>query len=227
MEIQLRNKQTINLLNSFVDEFYSIRDRFLNDGYEFPREKHVGFDESKLEEYCSSDMLFNKHLPNWKKHSGFPKEHTAIPIKQLAEKHSDYWLNFVDKWREQYANRIGANQPTLTNYYSDYGLVGWHTNYASAGFQIVLSWSEKGNGAFYHYDAHKNKIVELKDKPGWQARWYMFAPKTDDPKDHCWHAMWTRCDRFTLCYNWTIRDWYNRESLKNSLLDYVEELETE
>jgi hypothetical protein len=49
----------------------------------------------------------------------------------------------------------------------------------------------------------------------------------DDPKDHCWHAMWTRCDRFTLCYNWTIRDWYNRESLKNSLLDYVEELETE
>ena len=37
--------------------------------------------------------------------------------------------------------KIGANQSTLLNYYQGWGGVGWHTNYKSAGYQVVLTWS--------------------------------------------------------------------------------------
>ena len=223
MEINLRNAEILNTLGTFVNDFYARKtndlERFHSDDYKV----------ETMKERCSEKVLREEYLPNWMEHEGYPVEHCAVPIGDLDMKE---WGPFWYQWKRDFTEAIGANQNTLLNYYQGHGMVGWHTNYPSAGYQIVLTWSETGDGAFLYYVTEQDKVVEIPDKPGWQARWYYFGPKEAEQKYHCWHAMWTLCDRFTLCYNWALRPETNdvssskHDALKNLMLDCVEELET-
>ena len=231
MEIDLRNSAIRKELDVFVDQFYTLRNN-----KEFPLVGGGDFTPTSMKHRCSEKVLREEYLPYYLLHDGFPRDHCAVPIGNIVKSQNDQgldaWGKFWYNWKAGFMEKIGANQSTLLNYYQGWGGVGWHTNYKSAGYQVVLTWSRLGDGCFSWYDPKTDTVHMEHDRPGWQARWFYFGNKEGPVENHCWHSMWTNCDRFTLCYNWALRPDTERqgterhEALKGMMLDFVEELET-
>ena len=61
---------------------------------------------------------------------------------------------------------FGANNNSLTSYYPPKGFVGWHTNWNAFGYQLILTWSESGDGYFTYYDKKNDEFVKHEDVKG-------------------------------------------------------------
>ena len=55
-------------------------------------------------------------------------------------------------------------------YYPPGGYMSWHDNRNAPGYNILITWSEKGDGFFRYYDMDKNTIETMLDRPGWTAK---------------------------------------------------------
>lgn len=193
-EVVIRNKDLLEELDSFVDWFYSIPGS--------TDEKFHMFDPGDARErgeYYTSDEYLRVVQSDYNAHSGFPEQHFSQPIGQMAMKDPENFFDISMRVRKEFPATIGAHSSALFNFYPPGGFVGWHTNWNANAYQILFTWSQNGDGYFKYLDNETGKIVTIEDKPGWQCRWYYFGLK-DEPNDHCWHAAYTRCDRFTLAY---------------------------
>lgn len=193
-EVTIRNKNLLNRLNGFVDEFFSIDD-YDNSKYQVSSSPDHS---ANPEYYCSREWL-DHMLNNWESHSGFPEQHMAQPITKMVQEDPDKFTAFRDKVKRDFTVEIGAAHSALLNYYPTGGFVGWHTNWNANCYQILFTWSKSGNGYFKYYDKQKDEIVTIQDKPGWQCRHYYFGRK-DEPDHHCWHSAYAGEDRITLAY---------------------------
>ena len=193
-EVIIRNKNLLNKLNNFVDEFFSI------DGYDdeshrvFSNEEHV-----KNPEYYCDELWLKTMLDNWEAHSGFPEQHMAQPISRMVTNSPEKFTDFRNKVKNDFTAEIGAGNSALLSYYPAGGFVGWHTNWNANAYQILFTWSKTGNGYFKYYDKKKDEIITIQDKPGWQCRHFYFGRK-DEPDHHCWHSAYAGEDRITLAY---------------------------
>ena len=196
-EVIIRNKHILSILDSYVEEFYHLKEGYdLTEHYVFSTKK----DTERGEEFCSRRYLDYKRDPaRYDQHSGYPEAHWAMPVGRLAQSDPDHWLEFRDKVKYGFALEIGAHTSALLNYYPPGGFVGWHTNWNANAYQILFTWSKDGKGYFRYWDNEKQEIVEIQDRPGWQCRWYYFGHK-DEPEHHCWHSAYAETDRITLAY---------------------------
>jgi len=55
-------------------------------------------------------------------------------------------------------------------YYPPGGYMSWHDNHNAPGWNILFTWSEKGDGFFRWYDLETGKIETMLDRPGWSAK---------------------------------------------------------
>jgi hypothetical protein len=220
-EVVIRNKNLLNKLNGFVDEFFSIN------GYD-DKNYHIHDGEKALtdpEYYCDKEWL-DYMLSNWETHSGFPEQHSSQPISRMATANPEKFLGLRNKVREDFTTEIGAMHAALSNYYPPGGFVGWHTNWNANCYQILFTWSRTGNGYFKYYDKQKDEIVTIQDVPGWQCRHFYFGRK-DEPDHHCWHAAYAGEDRITLAYKFTngsLKDPMDPRArmLRDQLIDEIE-----
>jgi len=192
-EIQLKNKAIIKQLDSYVDEFF--------DRVDYKNELYKVSSHEYGMHIKPSYFMSEEFLREWKlnmPHSGFPEEHMAMPISNIVRHRPDL-KDFEMRVRNGFSEEIGAHSSALFNYYPPEGGVGWHTNWNASAYQVLFTWSRDGNGFFRYYDKAKDKVVTIKDKPGWQARHYFFAEESD-VDNHCWHAAYTESDRITLAY---------------------------
>ena len=142
-EVIIRNKNLLNKLNNFVDEFFSI------DGYDdeshrvFSNEEHV-----KNPEYYCDELWLKTMLDNWEAHSGFPEQHMAQPISRMVTNSPEKFTDFRNKVKNDFTAEIGAGNSALLSYYPAGGFVGWHTNWNANAYQILFTWSKTGNGYF-------------------------------------------------------------------------------
>jgi len=128
-------------------------------------------------------------------------------------------------------NYLGGFSIALTAFYLPGGFIPWHHNANAPGYNLLLHYSQTGEGWFY--TEHDGKIVEYKDKPReWIARAGVFkqgVPFTEnrrsetyemakDVNDLSWHAAKTECNRFTLS---TIIN--NRDMWENLIAEIEEE----
>lgn len=196
-EVVIRNKNLLNRLNGFIDEFFQI------EGYDDPKYRVFSSEENveNAEYYCGKEWLEHMLL-NWNAHSGYPEQHMAQPVSTMVAKDRDKFINFKEKVKNDFAAEIGAMHSALLNYYPPGGFVGWHTNWNANCYQILFTWSKSGNGYFKYYDKKKNEIVTIQDVPGWQCRHFYFGRK-DELDHHCWHAAYAGEDRITLAYKFT------------------------
>lgn len=190
-EIVIRNQEILERLDGIVDQYFSMPDAGSDkfDYYEPQDAKEKG-------EYYTSDQYLQQVLE--REDSGFPTEHFSHPTGQVVKSDSR-WDDFYQSIKYGFAMEMGFTANALFNYYPPGGFVGWHNNWNATAFQILFTWSEKGDGYFKYWDKQKDQIVTIEDKPGWQCRWYYFAPQTQ-PELLCWHAAFTRCPRITLAY---------------------------
>lgn len=192
MEVTIRNPEFKEILDSFVEDFFS------HDNYEDPaywvysEEK----DRSNGEYFCSEEYL--QDCLGRDTLVGVPDRHWAQPISKMVRV-DDKWKPFMQRVKYDFASEIGAHTSALLSYYPPGGFVGWHTNYDATAYQVLFTWSETGDGYFKYYDKEKDEIVTIQDVPGWQCRHYYFGPE-NEPHNLCWHSAYAGCKRITLAY---------------------------
>ena len=87
----------------------------------------------------------------------------------------------------------------LAAVYPANGYMAWHTNADAPGYNVLLTWSEKGNGFFKYQDPITKEIVTMQDKPGWNCKVGYFGKHTETDKLF-WHCCGTAELRITVAW---------------------------
>ena len=69
------------------------------------------------------------------------------------------------------------------HYYPPGGHMSWHDNRMAWGYNIMFTWSEKGDGSFMYWDNKTEEIVEVPDVPGWSTKVGYYGPCKENPVD--------------------------------------------
>ena len=219
-EIAIRNEEFLGLLDDTVERFLPHRELMTELS---ANEGNVPIGDGEY--YCQKEHLFNM-MSNPDSHIGFPEHAYGFQVAHGARSHPEIFEPLKMHTKNELVRIFGANNNSLTSYYPPYGYVGWHTNWNAFGYQLILTWSESGDGYFSYYDNETESIVTHHDREGWQARWYRFGRK-DEPQHHCWHAAWTKSPRFTLAFKFPYGgDSRYEDRAFNAIQDLIYEMET-
>jgi hypothetical protein len=94
----------------------------------------------------------------------------------------------------------GSRNNAVKMLYPKGGYMGWHTNANAPGYNIILSWSEKGTGFFRYQDPITKEFVDCMDTPGWTCKVGYFG-RFSEPEKIIWHcANAAQEERVTLGY---------------------------
>ena len=197
-EIVINNSYYTNMLDNLIDDFYSL-------DYDNMDYNRIRGDLDNGEYYCSREYL-NDIMS--RSHDGYPDAFYSTSISHALEKNPSSWKEFYEYYKYEFPPEIGAKHNALLNYYPPGGFIGWHTNWNASAYQMLFTYSLKGDGYFNYLDNKTNEIVTIPDKKGWQCRWFHFG-KENDPENHCWHSAYTSCDRFTMAVKFTNIDYLN------------------
>jgi len=221
MEVPIRNKKIIALLDKIITDFHNTCDEceIDIDNYNYNRiQCNIGKQTSEeIQNYISEKFLREKFLSDPEAHVGYPLQYRVIPVEHLAEYYEGF-DNFYKWGKYDLPIEIGAASSALFVHYPHDGLTGWHTNWNANAYQLLFTWSETGDGFFRYYDKAKDEIVTIQDKPGWQCRWYYFGRK-DEPEHHCWHACYAGASRrMTLAFKFSNKGKDSEEDTMAQLL---------
>jgi hypothetical protein len=147
-------------------------------------------------EYHTSEKYLE--LVDKESHEGFPEEVHGIDLATTYEISIDY----RDKLRELDAvlNPIFASKfNAVKMYYPKDGFMGWHNNWNCPGYNILLSYTQTGNGFFRYRDPVTKEIVTMNDEPGWTVKAGYYGDKHEDDKIY-WHCARAYEERLTLGY---------------------------
>lgn len=217
-EIVIRNKELLKLLDDTVEKFLPHAELMTELTSDL---RGVPVGEGK--KYTEPEHLYEM-LQHPENHIGFPEHAYGFQVSHGATHRPDIFEPLKLYTKNELVRIFGAFGNSLTSYYPPKGYVGWHTNWNAFGYQIILTWSESGDGYFTYYDKKNDKFIKHDDVKGWQARWYRFG-RQDEPEHHCWHAAWTECPRFTLAFKFPYRN-VSEEQAYEAIQMFIEDLET-
>lgn len=179
-EISLNNPELRSLLYGFSDWFYD------QDISVFNEESTKG----EIDYDCVTTDYMNRLIEKDHRHVGFPESMRGLEISEEALRKPEFF-HFRDPIRKilfEVTSFIGARNNALTAFYPADGYIGWHTNWNASGYNLIFSFSEKGNGFFKYLDPETKEIVKMVDPA---AEWtckagYFGSYKEKD--NHFWHA---------------------------------------
>lgn len=182
--IELRNKQLISILNTYIEGFLGV------DRSTFP----YGNKELTPEYACGGEYLL--HMQS-KKVTGFPEKTYGVDLHQYVPPTLAKPLQRLDT---ELMSWSGSRSNAVKMVYPQGGYMGWHHNANAPGFNILLSWSERGLGYFRYQDPITKEIVTIDDKPGWTCKVGYYGSFTE-PEKMYWHcASAEHEERVTLGY---------------------------
>jgi hypothetical protein len=196
-DINLQNRDFLNIINEYKD-FLLRRD----DDEDLPfAAKHlkIRHENEKPEDWLSDNYLQNL-ISEGKGHCGYPRilkgfqglkwdDPDGIPeIKDKTDKLNSSLIEF-----------LSCRNNALNALYPPGGFISWHNNANAKGYNIIITYSETGEGWFDYWDVDKKERVRIQDKPGWQAKMSYFGPY-DEPDKLCYHAAYTDCYRLTIAF---------------------------
>lgn len=211
--ISLQNSTLKKLLSNIAEEIFSNED-ILDAARKSERiddliEDHRGdsidyfneaFNKRKLEEY------------------GYPRCIRGIGMLDYFEKATgENKLQSFDKFNTRLTaitSFLSARNNALAMIYPEDAYIGWHHNGNAPGYNVLLTYSEDGDGDFSYWDYDKNEIVELKDKKGWSCK-VGYYPNAKQTEKVLWHKATTKKPRVTLA--WVVPD-------KDIWLDMIDEI---
>ena len=217
-EIELNNKELLDLFNGIKDEFFRLRDEHgIECGISLNAMEGVTH-----EWLCSEEALL---VMDRESHAGYPETYYSINIPQLRRASPQSWGDYAKYVKNIPTKLLGATSSGLSLFYPPTGFVGWHTNHNNPTYQILFSWSETGDGYFRYEDPKTKEIVTLHDKPGWNVRVHYFG-SLSEPDDMLWHCAYTNCDRFSFAFQWIVREKGTPEDdlILSVLEDVIEEI---
>lgn len=226
--IQIRNRELIQQLDGFRDLLIDAIES--TDPSELKKALTHGNSSRTFTDpqfFTGPDYLEQMRSADPADHEGFPEQHHSFPISRLNLEVGGPFAEVENVAKKDLVDYFGALTNAVALFYPPKGFVGWHTNWNNVGTQILVTWSETGEGYFRYYDNDKGEVVTLQDTPGWSAHTHRFGPPGPD---ECWHAAYTDCPRITLAYRYFVDagDWDSSRSACNDMINYaISEMETE
>lgn len=216
--IDLKNQEFLDILDEYKNVLlapHSDNKRFID------TQLPIHFKEENAEDWVSDEYMY-EIIKMGESHDGFPKTLKGFSgLKHegghLAEKGST--IKDASKiLNSKLLEFTSARNNALNACYPPGGFISWHNNANAAGYNIIITYSETGDGWFDYYDLKKKERVRIQDKPGWQAKMTYFG-SYDYPDQICYHAAYTDCYRITVAFVFAEADSFWEE--------VIEDLETE
>lgn len=197
-DIDIQNTEFLDILNEYKDILLK-----REEGDPIPliaKEIPVQLEDEKAENWVSDEYM-HEVIRMGREHDGFPRvlkgfsglKHEGNDMRGKVIKDASRVLN--TKLMEFLSCRNNA----LNACYPPGGFISWHNNANAKGYNIIITYSETGDGWFDYWDIEKQERVRIQDVPGWQAKMTYFGPY-DDPDKLCYHAAYTDCYRITVAF---------------------------
>jgi len=198
-DIDLQNQDFIDILNEYKDVLLQ---RDSPDGEPFiAREIKIQDDELNAEDWIGDEYM--KNIINMgRQHDGFPRKLKGFSGLKHTDPHHKNGNVIKDasaKLNSKLMEFLSCRNNALNACYPPGGFISWHNNANAPGYNIIITYSETGDGWFDYWDNDKKERVRIQDKQGWQAKMTYFGPY-DNPDKLCYHAAYTDCYRITVAF---------------------------
>lgn len=212
-DIDLQNSEFLGYLNDYKD---IILEREPGDDTPLIAKSNHMLPRSNVDdsERYVSDEYLKKIMDMGRAHDGFPEQ-----LIGFAGMKHDQDVNFsrdpvrskiikdaASELNTKLMSFLSCRNVALTACYPPGGCISWHNNANAKGYNILITYSETGDGWFDYWDWEKKERVRIQDIPGWQAKMTYFGPYDDeygqpaDPEQICYHAAYTDCYRITCSF---------------------------
>lgn len=159
------------------------------------------FDEmkGKADFYTSEDEMY-RYIDMGEDHDGSPESSVCYAIKpqHYNGTHPEEYRKTWNQLNDTMKTELGVQTSALSTLYPPGGFIGWHTNANAAAFNLIFTWSEKGDGWWKHVDPKTGEVITIPDKEGWQLKAGQFG--SHGSGNVVLHAAKTNCFRITLGY---------------------------
>lgn len=203
--VDIKNQDVLDLLNQWLELAFKDNPCAEYDENRFFSVGHPGHHQSvavgkNRANYISDeyrDFIIAKGIG----HNGFPEtgrfyDLRKPPKNSFNKEGVDGYTHLDQKMQTTLATRGNA----LASVYPPGGFISWHNNANVPSYNLIITWSENGNGYWKHVNPNTQETVTVHDKPGWQAKAFYFGSYIDDPKNLVYHMATTDCWRITLSY---------------------------
>lgn len=186
-------EEILTELNTFTDWFFKQdRSKFKVRDFEVPRERAISLEY--LEEQQSKNL------------EGYPVCAYGLDFNDMVGFDVEKFYPQISEIDTTIRNYLCAKHSAIKMYYPAGGYIDWHHNANAFGYNVLLTYSRTGEGAFIYQHPKTKEIVELHDKPGWNMKVGLYDVRDGLP---LWHAAWTDCERLTWGYILDEMGWAN------------------
>lgn len=150
------------------------------------------------EEYTSAQYLID--MKKKTDLTGYPEKCYGVDIGSQIESVPKSWRKNIMQLDSDLNIFFGSAFSAVKMYYPAGGYMGWHCNANCPGYNIIMSYTERGKGWFRYQEPNTGMVRTLQDEPGWNAKVAYFGSWEEQDKQ-VWHCARSNKDqRLTLAY---------------------------
>lgn len=200
-KVYIMNERLLSILDRwvlFVDKYDVMSNNTMLDGKD-------------RDHYVSNEYLESIQAD----HIGHPETARSYCIKpphyKGVDKNYQLEYNILDS---EMRTELGVRQSALSQLYPEDGFIAWHSNADASSFNLIFTWSEKGDGYFKYVDPITKNHIWMVDKKGWQCKAGYFGAN-DEPDKVMYHCAATNCKRITLSYTLGFDESYWKDAIEH------------
>lgn len=213
-DINLKNQEFIDILNEYKDIL--LHRNNADDKPFIARELKVSAEDQNADDWVSDEYM-KDIISQGRSHDGFPKVlkgFTGLKYTDVQHTKGDKIKEATKTLNSKLIEFLSCRNNALNACYPPGGFIAWHNNANAHGYNIIITYSETGEGWFDYWDIEKKERVRIQDKPGWQAKMTYFGPY-DSPEKLCYHAAYTDCYRITVAFVFAEADEFWQEVIED------------
>ena len=142
--------------------------------------------------YTSEGHLLDRQQQESVRHpeiAGYPSECYGIDLMAVAREGAipQSMVPAISDINRDLNAWFGSKFCAVQMYYPPGGYMNWHHNANCPGYNILMSYSQDGNGFFRYQDPVSKEIITMEDVPGWTAKVGYYGP-LNEPDKVIWHC---------------------------------------
>jgi hypothetical protein len=192
-KLSIKNRNLLEILEDFR---YTYREL-----YQPEQTNRCLFEEMRGQaDYYTGEEEMWKIVDEGLDHRGAAETSVCYPIKP-----DHYFGTHPEEYRKTWnalnfslMEELGVQNSALSTLYPPDGFIGWHNNADAPAYNLIFTWSEKGDGWFRYIDTRTQQVVTIQDEEGWNVKAGYFGSYGSGQV--VYHAARTNCYRMTLSY---------------------------
>lgn len=203
--IPLKSTKLIKHLTSITDQLYNDELKKI-----IAKTKKRGDNLITNVHPCSDEYLF-KAFKLKITDFGFPRSAHGMGMQNSqTDPNLHQLISPIEKTVEKIMRYLGSPTNALTMAYPDNGFIGWHHNGNAPGFNILMTYSQDGDGHFSYYDYDTKSIIKMPDPIGWSVKVGYYPHEVKEKEKVYWHCAATKKQRISVAFILNHRDmWEN------------------